>query len=74
MNIRQNPSFGAKCRFMSVLAVLHDDQWGQIKEALPGKEGDAGQSATNNHQFIEAVIWMGRNGAWWRALPAACSS
>ena len=55
---------------MSALAVLHDDQWEQIKEALPGKEGDAGRSAADNRRFIEAVIWMGRNGARWRALPA----
>jgi transposase len=55
---------------MSALAVLHDDQWKQIKEALPGKEGDAGRSAANNRQLIEAVMWVGRHGARWRALPA----
>ncbi|PPE03012.1 hypothetical protein HCUR_01545 [Holospora curviuscula] len=50
---------------------IRDDQWEQIKESLPGKEGDAGRTGNDNRQFINAVMWIGRNGAPWRALPAS---
>ena len=55
---------------MSVVCGLRDDQWERIKEALPGKPGDPGRSGENNRKFIEAVMWIGRNGARWRSLPS----
>lgn len=54
---------------MSYQKQLREDQWERIKDALPGKEGDAGRSGEDNRRFVEAVMWMGRNGARWRALP-----
>ena len=48
---------------------LIDDQWARIFEALPGKMGDPGRSSADNRKFVEAVLWVGRNGARWRALP-----
>ena len=49
---------------------LREDQWERIKDALPGKKGDPGRSGEDNRRFVEAVMWIGRNGARWRALPA----
>src|SRR5262245_44138731 len=49
---------------------LSDDQWLRIRDALPGKEGDIGRSALDNRRFVEAVLWIGRNGARWRSLPS----
>ena len=48
---------------------LSDEQWEKIKDYLPGKDGDAGRSALNNRQFINAVMWIARSGAPWRDLP-----
>ncbi len=52
------------------MSVLRDDQWKRIKEALPGKSGDPGRSGEDNRKFVEAVMWIGRNGARWRSLPS----
>lgn len=41
------------------------------KDVLPGREGDVGRSAADNRNFIEAVMWIGRNGTGWRSLPEA---
>jgi|GEM_PF-3561195 len=49
---------------------LREDQWLSIKDMLPGKKGDRGRSGVDNRRFIEAVIWIGKNGAKWRSLPA----
>ena len=54
---------------MSYTKHLREDQWDIIKDALPGKEGDLGRSGVDNRRFVEAVIWIGKNGAKWRALP-----
>lgn len=48
---------------------LRDDQWDRIKDSLPGKEGDRGRTAEDTRLFIEAVMWVARQGAGWRALP-----
>jgi transposase len=52
-----------------MLYDLRDDQWDVIKDSLPGKVGDRGRSGEDNRAFIRAVMWIGRTGAPWRALP-----
>ena len=54
---------------MSYTKHLRTDQWDRIKGSLPGKEGNACRSGSDNRQFVEAVIWIGRNGTRWRSLP-----
>ncbi len=54
---------------MLAMYTLHDHQWDRIKGSLPGKVGDPGRSGSDNRQFVEAVIWVGRNGGRWRCLP-----
>jgi len=49
--------------------VLRDDQWGRIRDLLPGKASDCGVTATDNRKFIEAVLWIARTGSPWRDLP-----
>ncbi|GKS78253.1 hypothetical protein wHma_08260 [Wolbachia pipientis] len=53
-----------------MLYDLKDEQWERIKNSLPGKEGDRGRSAKDNRRFVAAIMWIGRTGATWRALPA----
>ncbi len=55
---------------MTMKHRLKDEEWSRISEALPGKIGDPGRSSADNRKFVEAVLWVGRNGARWRALPA----
>jgi transposase len=54
---------------MSKHQGLRDDQWDRIKDSLPGKEGDRGRTAKDTRLFIDGVMWLGQNGARWRALP-----
>ena len=54
---------------MSYTKHLREDQWMLIRDALPGKPGDPGRSGEDNRRFVEAVVWIGQNGAKWRALP-----
>ena len=48
---------------------LQDDHWKRIKELLPGKASDPGRTATDNRNFVDAVLWIARTGAHWRELP-----
>jgi len=52
------------------MSILNDSQWNKIKDILPGKQSDPGRTGTDNRRFVEAIMWVGRNGARWRALPA----
>lgn len=48
---------------------LTKEQYERIRAMLPGKAGDQGRTATDNHQFINAVLWVLRSGAHWHDLP-----
>ena len=50
--------------------MLTDAQWARLAPLLPGREGTSGGRGRDNRQFVEAVLWLARNGARWRALPA----
>lgn len=54
---------------MSYSCFLRADQWNRIKGLLPGSAGTRGPRARDNRQYIEAILWIGRTGARWRALP-----
>ena len=47
-----------------------DAQWARLAPLLPGWESTCGGRGRDNRQFVEAVLWLARNGARWRALPA----
>lgn len=47
----------------------NDEQWLRITDLLPGKPTDKGGRATDNRQFVEAVLYLARTGALWRDLP-----
>jgi len=49
--------------------LLPDVQWARIAPLLPGRAGTSGGRGRDNRQFVEAVLWLARNGARWRALP-----
>src|ERR1700688_5094525 len=49
--------------------MLSDEQYARIAQLLPGKATDAGRTAADNRQFVEAVLWIARTGSPWRDLP-----
>ena len=49
--------------------MLTDAQWARLAPLLPGRAGTSGGRGRDNRQFVEAVLWLARNGARWRALP-----
>ena len=49
--------------------MLTDAQWARLAPLLPGRPGTSGGRGRDNRQFVEAVLWLARNGARWRALP-----
>jgi transposase len=50
--------------------LLTDAQWARIEAHTAGKAGDRGQTGRDTRLFMDAVLWMAREGARWRALPA----
>jgi transposase len=49
---------------------LTKEQFERIADLLPGKAGDPGRAAEDNHRFLNAVLWVLRSGAHWEDLPA----
>lgn len=56
---------------MSYTKHLREYQREKITGPLPGKQGDPGGRGEDNRRFVEAVVWIGENGAKWRSLPPA---
>ena len=52
---------------------LRDDQWNQIKDILPGREGHVGGTAADNRLFVEAVLYRFRTGRFghWKSVHQA---
>ena len=48
---------------------LTDEQFELIRDILPGKVGDPGRTAEDNHRFINGVMWVLRSGAHWKDMP-----
>lgn len=48
---------------------LTDEQWEQIKDLLPGKEGDAGRTAVDNRLFVNAILYVLKTSIPWSDLP-----
>lgn len=48
---------------------LTDQQFELICDILPGKDGDRGRTAEDNHRFINGVLWVLRSGAHWHDMP-----
>lgn len=42
---------------------LTETQFETLRELLPGKAGDSGRTAQDNHRFINGVLWVLRSGA-----------
>jgi putative transposase len=48
---------------------LTDAQWNAIKDLLPGKASDPGQTAADNRLFVNAVLFVLKTGIPWEDLP-----
>lgn len=48
---------------------LTDQQWERIRDLLPGKLGDPGQTAKDNRLFVNAVLYVLKTGIPWADLP-----
>jgi hypothetical protein len=66
---QKQPTFSVPSMNSYIQYELSETQWDQIKDALPGQSHHRGRTAENNRLFVEAVLWMGRNGGRWRSLP-----
>lgn len=49
---------------------LTDGQFACVRDLLPGKAGDPGRRAEDNHRFLNGVLWVLRSGAHWHDMPA----
>ena len=49
--------------------ALTDEQWDRIKDLVPGKAGDRGQTGKDNRLFIDGVLYVPKTGVPWRDLP-----
>ncbi len=48
---------------------LSDAVWAKMEVHLPGEVSDPGRTGQDNRKFMEAILWLARTGAHWRALP-----
>jgi transposase len=48
---------------------LSEEQYRRLRDILPGKAGDPGRTAQDNHRFINGVLWVLRSGAHWHDMP-----
>ena len=55
---------------MSYGCFLREDQWERIRPQLLGSPDDPGLHGEDNRRFVEAGIWVGRNGCRGRRLPS----
>ena len=49
--------------------AISDRTWEALAPLLPGRPGTSGRNARNNRLFLDAVVWILRNGGPWRDLP-----
>lgn len=54
---------------MSKRHALTDEQWDRIRDLVPGKAGDRGQTGKDNRLFIDAVLYVLKTGVPWRDMP-----
>lgn len=51
--------------------ALSDADFDRLAPLVPGRPGTRGRSGDDNRRFLDAVVWIARTGAPWRALPPA---
>lgn len=49
--------------------ALSDADFARLAPLIPGRDGTRGRSGDDNRRFLDAVVWIARTGAPWRALP-----
>lgn len=49
--------------------AISDHTWEALAPLLPGRAGTSGRNARNNRLFLDAIVWILRNGGPWRDLP-----
>lgn len=49
--------------------VLSDEMWERMMPLIIGRADQRGKTGRDNRMFVEAVLWVVRTGAAWRALP-----
>ena len=53
------------------MEILSDGEWARLKAALDVARSGTGRPLADERKTVEAIIWRPRNGAKWRAVPAA---
>jgi putative transposase len=54
---------------MSPYYSLSDADFDRLAPLVPGRPGTRGRSGDDDRRFLDAVVWIARTGAPWRALP-----
>ena len=49
--------------------ALSDADFDRLAPLVPGRPDTRGRSGDDNRRFLDAVVWIARTGAPWRALP-----
>ena len=49
--------------------AISDHAWDVLAPLLPGRAGTSGRNARDNRLFLDAAVWIARNGGPWRDLP-----
>ncbi len=49
--------------------MLNDTEWLRIAELLPAKPPGRGGRMADNRRFVEAILFIAREGCPWRNLP-----
>src|SRR5881398_1225893 len=64
---RKCDSRSQRRRAILIRRELTDAQWLRIEHLVSGKKGDPGRHDEDNRLFVDAVLWIARAGAPWRA-------
>ncbi len=49
--------------------VVRDDQWGRLREFVPGGRKGKRGPRSDGRRFFDALLWLARPCARWRDLP-----
>ena len=55
-------------------AGLTDREWRLVEPLLPPQKPATGRPRHDHRTVLAGILWVGRSGASWRAVPAACGT
>lgn len=68
---QQENSVAGKTACPAAAAMLNAREWDKIVRVLPPLVRSRARRGIKTRRFVEAVLWVATNGAYWSCLPAA---